>query len=127
MKVTIIWSNPSRNLIARAEFGKGMSFKNKLGCKPANLKRSIVINLPEKINIDWKRALQSKINEQFQQDRKATIYFTGFKGDGQSCFVVSARNAKNFSNKVANGILRMRGALQHNIIGVDYKPLGHIK
>lgn len=107
MNLTIIWENPSRSLIARAEFGKGMSFKNKLGCRPTNLRRSIIITLPDKVNMGWKRQLEWDINDQFQYNRKATIYVNGL--GGASAFVVSARNAKQFSNMVGNGILRMRG------------------
>lgn len=117
MNLTVIWDNPTRNLINRAEFGKVMSFKNKLGCKPASLERYLEISLPDKVNMSWKRKLEYAINKQFQKDRKATIYFTGFKGTNsdefkgaaRSGFVVSARNAQEFSNRVANGILELRG------------------
>lgn len=124
MKVTIIWSNPTRNLIARQEFGKGMSYKNKLGCKPSILNRHIEVNLPDKVNMGWKRELQYAINKQFQQDRKATIFFTGAK-KGSSHFVCSARSAKQFSNEVANGVLRMRGdyANKNHIDNITVKSL----
>lgn len=109
MHLTIIWDNPFRSLISTQEFGRKMSFKNKLGFRPASLSRSIEINMTDKINMTWKRQLARAVNNQFQTDRKATVYFSGLKEEKQSGFVVSAKNSKHFSNEVANGILQMRG------------------
>lgn len=109
MKLQIIWDNFTRSHITPAEFGKGMSFKNKLGAKPAMLRRTVEITMPNKINLHWKRELENRISEQFQMNKKATIYFSGFKGDETSAFVVSSRNSISFSNQVANGILEIRG------------------
>lgn len=126
MHLHIIWDNPVRSLIDRAEFGKGMSFKNKLGFKPANLIRSVEIPMPNAINMTWKRELERAVGGQFQMNRKATIYVTNVNIT-ESHFVVSARNAKDFSNKVANGVLRLRARINNkltlnNIIDEGYKP-----
>jgi hypothetical protein len=104
MNLQIIWENPTRNLISRAEFGKGMSFKNKLGCKPATLDRTIHITMPDKIDLKWKRELERSVTPQFQKDKKATIHV-----DGLGFFVASARNPIELSNRIANGVLEIRG------------------
>lgn len=108
MDITIIWDNPTRSLIDRGEFGRAISFKRKLGFKPATLSRAIELYMPDKISMSWKRRLEAAINPQFQMNKRALIYYSGFKGAEKSRFVVSARNCKHFSNEVANGILSIR-------------------
>lgn len=127
MDITIIWDNPTRSLIDRAEFGKKLSFKNKLGFKPGSLSRSVQMAMPEKINMAWKRELAARVNDQFQMNRKATIYVQNDKIK-HSGFVISARNSLQFSNLVANGILRLRALISgkltiENIIDKGYQPL----
>lgn len=122
MLISIYWDNPTRSLIDRAEFGKGMSFKRKLGFKSATLRRQIEVTLPNVINMTWKRRLQSAINSQFQMNKQAVVYVTN-ADISQSRFVVSARNALEFSNKVANGILILRKKHKNHIDKITIKDL----
>lgn len=107
MTIKVYWDNLTRSHIDRGEFGKGMSFKRKLGFKPASLSRSIEITMADKISMTWKRELQAAVSDQFQMNRKGTVYIVGCPNVKQSHFVISARNAKSFSNQVANGILQI--------------------
>lgn len=109
MRITLRWET-HRGLGMLKNVDEGVSFKNRVGFfRPVTMHQEVILDVPNSLSLRWKRKVERMLHTkgQFRKDVKALIKVdcpaNPLKdiGFNEGCHV-SARDAKEFSNRLCN-------------------------
>lgn len=104
MQLILNWNVRSTNFINKDE--KSKTSKLRLGHKPISLSQRTVLTIQRKrIDLKWKKEVESLLinaGSAIRKDMSCKAYING------GLYILNARNAKDFSNRLGNIMLRVQ-------------------